>query len=78
MHKPRNNKPWRNHYTKRPDVHLVFQDNLGDVILLDKMLVLYKSVVDLFFYVLAGTDENEVMLSGVLGSFQDALSILLK
>ncbi|EGF81191.1 hypothetical protein BATDEDRAFT_23976 [Batrachochytrium dendrobatidis JAM81] len=49
-----------------------------EIILFDNLIIVYKSVVDLFFYFVGSTDENEIMLNSVLQGFSDALSILLK
>ncbi|KAJ8326048.1 hypothetical protein BDV3_003873 [Batrachochytrium dendrobatidis] len=50
----------------------------SEIILFDNLIIVYKSVVDLFFYFVGSTDENEIMLNSVLQGFSDALSILLK
>jgi hypothetical protein len=50
----------------------------GDIIMYENMIVIYRPVVDLVFYLLGGVDENEVMLQGALNAFIDALTILLK
>ncbi|KAI8901294.1 Longin-like domain-containing protein [Globomyces pollinis-pini] len=50
----------------------------SDIILFENLIVIYKPIVDVFIYVLGGLDENEIMLSGVLLSFAEALGILLK
>jgi uncharacterized membrane protein YkgB len=38
----------------------------------------YKSNVDLFFYVFGSSNENELMLSGVLSALYEAISITLR
>lgn len=38
----------------------------------------YKSNVDLFFYVFGASSENELILSSVLSAFYDAIGITLK
>lgn len=50
----------------------------GDILLYSNHLVLYKSSLDLTFYVVGAENENELMLSTVLGAFYDAVSILLR
>ncbi|KAJ3112403.1 Coatomer subunit zeta-1 [Phlyctochytrium bullatum] len=49
----------------------------NEIILFDGLVVVYKSSVDTFLYLVGGADENELMLSSCLQSFHDALSILL-
>ena len=43
----------------------------------DGHVVLYKSSLDVFIYFLGAADENELILSATLQSFQEALAILL-
>ncbi|KAH6568981.1 hypothetical protein BASA50_000447 [Batrachochytrium salamandrivorans] len=50
----------------------------SEIILFDNLIIVYKSVVDLFIYFVGSTDENEIMLHSSLQGFSDALSILLK
>ncbi|KAH9275440.1 hypothetical protein BASA83_002214 [Batrachochytrium salamandrivorans] len=49
----------------------------SEIILFDNLIIVYKSVVDLFIYFVGSTDENEIMLHSSLQGFSDALSILL-
>ena len=52
---------------------------LGELIMLENSLVLYKSSIDLFFYLVAASaDENEIMLSAILNSFYDAMTMVLR
>ncbi|KAJ1345128.1 hypothetical protein BSLG_000643 [Batrachochytrium salamandrivorans] len=57
---------------------LLTNSNAGEIILFDNLIIVYKSVVDLFIYFVGSTDENEIMLHSSLQGFSDALSILLK
>ncbi|CAF2088301.1 unnamed protein product [Rotaria magnacalcarata] len=45
----------------------------GDVILLDNLTVVYRNNVDLLFYVLGSTNENELMLNSVLTCLFESL-----
>lgn len=44
----------------------------------DNHIVLYRSNIDIFFYVVASADENELMISSMLNAFYDAVSTLLR
>ncbi|GAA5887290.1 hypothetical protein JCM5296_004591 [Sporobolomyces johnsonii] len=50
----------------------------GDILLYDNHLVLYKSSIDLTFYVVGPQGENELMLQAVLNAFYDAVAMLLR
>ncbi|CAF1019577.1 unnamed protein product [Adineta ricciae] len=50
----------------------------GDVILLDNWTIVYRNNVDLLFYVVGSTDENELMLNSVLTCLFDSLSTMLR
>ena len=51
---------------------------LGDVILFDSHLALFKHSLDLIFYIIGPATENELMLAAALNTFSDALSMLLR
>ena len=51
---------------------------IGDIILYDSHLVVYKHSLDLILYFIAGSTENEVMLYSTLTSLTDALTMLLR
>lgn len=51
---------------------------LGDVILYDGHLALYKHSLDVILYFIAGPTENELMINLALGSLTDALTMLLR
>ena len=51
---------------------------LGDIILYDSHLVVYKHSLDLIMYFIAGPTENEIMLYSALTSLTDALTMLLR
>lgn len=38
----------------------------------------YRSNVDLFFYVFGSASENELMLANVLNGFYDAISLVVR
>ena len=46
--------------------------------MLDGLTVLYKSNVDLYFYVLGGAHENELLLMSVLNCVYDSISQILR
>lgn len=50
----------------------------AEIIMLDGLTVVYKSNVDLFFYVMGSTQENELILLSVLNCLYDSISIILK
>ncbi|KAK9896030.1 snare-like protein [Cystobasidium minutum MCA 4210] len=50
----------------------------GDIILYNNQLCLYKSSIDVTFYVVGPEYENEIMLQNVLIAFHDAVSLLLR
>lgn len=51
---------------------------LGDIILYDSHLAVYRHSLDLVLYFIAGPNENELMLSSALGSLTDAFIMLLR
>jgi hypothetical protein len=53
-------------------------DNKGDIILYDSYLAVYKHSLDLIFYILGPSTENELMLHAALTAFFDAASLLLR
>jgi len=50
----------------------------AEIIMLEGLTCVYRSNVDLFFYVLGSQDENELILGSVLSCLYDACSALLK
>ncbi|KAM6295472.1 coatomer subunit zeta-2 [Aegotheles albertisi] len=50
----------------------------GEVACLEGLTVVYRNSADLFFYVVGGCEENELMLSAVLACLLDTLSHLLR
>jgi hypothetical protein len=52
--------------------------NASEIIMLDGLTVVYKSNVDLFFYVMGGKNENELILLSVLNCLFDTISLILK
>jgi coatomer subunit zeta len=64
-----------------PGAHLSLEtrtNHVGDIILYDGHLAVYKHTLDLIFYVIGGASENELMLQSALLAFHDALSMLLR
>ena len=48
------------------------------MILYDNQVVLYRSNIDIFFYVVGSMEENELILLSMLNAFYDAVSTLLR
>lgn len=46
--------------------------------MLDGLTIVYKNNVDLFFYVMGSTQENELILLSVLNCLYDSVSLILK
>jgi len=51
---------------------------LGEIIMFDGHVVVYKNSIDVFIYIVGSADENELILANILSAYYDALSILLK
>lgn len=49
-----------------------------EIIMLDGLTCVYKSNVDLFFYVMGSSYENELILLSVLNCLYDSVSMILK
>ena len=49
-----------------------------EVLMLDNLTILYKSKVDLFFYVVGGPKENELLLMSVLNCVFESVSLILR
>lgn len=64
----------------------IFEKNLfnkthraaSEIIMLDGLTCVYKNNVDLFFYVMGSTQENELILLSVLNCLYDSISLILK
>ena len=50
----------------------------GEIIMLDNMTIVYRSNVDLFFYVIGSTSANEIMLNSVLTCLYDSIGQILR
>ncbi|XP_077991172.1 coatomer subunit zeta-1-like isoform X2 [Glandiceps talaboti] len=50
----------------------------AEIIMLDGVTCVYRSNVDLFFYVMGGSHENELILVSVLNCLYDAISQMLR
>lgn len=50
----------------------------SEIIMLDGLTCVYKSNVDLFFYVMGSTHENELILLSVLNCLFDTINLILK
>jgi len=52
--------------------------NDSEIIVISGLTVCFKSSVDLLFYVVGSSDENELMLASTLNTFYEAISGILK
>lgn len=50
----------------------------AEIILLDGIVCVYRSNVDLYFYVMGGADENELILASALNCLYDSVSLVLR
>ena len=50
----------------------------SEIILYDGKIVVFKSTLDLFVYVLGDAEENELLLANVLSAFHDTVSMILR
>lgn len=50
----------------------------GEIIMIDGLTIVYRSMVDLFFYVIGSTSENEIILVSVLNCLYDSISLILR
>ncbi|XP_065052214.1 coatomer subunit zeta-1-like [Rhopilema esculentum] len=50
----------------------------AEIIMLDGFTIVYRSNVDLYFYVMGSSHENELILASVLNAFFDAVNQMLK
>uniref|UniRef100_A0A914V8U8 Coatomer subunit zeta n=1 Tax=Plectus sambesii TaxID=2011161 RepID=A0A914V8U8_9BILA len=50
----------------------------GEIILLDGLICVYRSNVDLYFYVMGSSQENELILVNVLNGLYEAISTILR
>ena len=50
----------------------------GEIIMIDNLTIVYRSSIDLHFYVVGSTSENEIMLVSVLNCLFDSISLILK
>lgn len=57
---------------------LSFKYLLAEIILLDGLICVYRSNVDLFFYVIGSAQENELILVNVLNCLYDSVSVVLR
>uniref|UniRef100_A0A0M3I2Q7 Coatomer subunit zeta n=1 Tax=Ascaris lumbricoides TaxID=6252 RepID=A0A0M3I2Q7_ASCLU len=50
----------------------------AEIIMLDGLICVYRSNVDLFFYVMGGNNENELILVAALNCLYDSISLVLR
>ncbi|CAG5131215.1 unnamed protein product [Candidula unifasciata] len=50
----------------------------AEIIMFEGLTCVYKSNVDLFFYVVGSSQENELILASVLNAFYDSISQILR
>lgn len=53
------------------------KDQDSEIVLLDEMTIIYRANVDLFFYIIGSSSENELVLSAMLTTFYDSVSAIL-
>jgi coatomer subunit zeta len=56
----------------------VLTSRVGEIILYDGFLAVYKHSLDLIIYIIGDQTANELMLHSALVSFYDALNMLLR
>lgn len=59
------------------DAQFLLLGNAGEIILYDGHLVLFKASLDCVLLVVGPAEENELMLSGLLSSLYDSITLLL-
>lgn len=52
--------------------------HVGEIILYEGYLAVYKHSLDLIFYIISPSTENELMIHSALTGFSDGLSLLLR
>lgn len=52
--------------------------NAAEVTMFDEVVVCYKFIGDLMFYVTGSQDENELILHTVLVAFYESVTLLLR
>jgi hypothetical protein len=50
----------------------------GEIVMIDNMTIVYRSSIDLFFYVVGSSSENEIMLTSVLSCLFESISQILR
>jgi hypothetical protein len=50
----------------------------SEIVMLDGVTVVYRSCVDLFFYVIGSLSENEIMLMNLLNCLYDTINLALR
>lgn len=50
----------------------------AEITMFDDVIVVYKFIGDLMFFVTGSQDENELILSQVLQAFYESISLLLR
>ncbi|XP_075257291.1 coatomer subunit zeta-1-like [Convolutriloba macropyga] len=50
----------------------------SEIVMLDNNTIVYRSTVDVFFYVIGSSDENELILSSVLNCLYDCVGAIMK
>merc|ERR1711937_224598 len=53
------------------------KDQDSEIVLLEDLTIIYKANVDLFFYIIGSSNENELILSSMLTTFYDSVSQIL-
>jgi coatomer subunit zeta len=50
----------------------------GEIIMLNNMTIVYRSSIDLYFYVIGSINENEILLVSILNCIYDTMSIIVR
>lgn len=50
----------------------------SEIVMFEGVTAVYRSVIDLFFYVVGASDENELLLASVLNSYYEAIALILR
>jgi len=56
----------------------LFSKSNSDITMINRMVCVSKSNVDLYFYVIGSSQENELLLNHVLGTLYDSVSFILR
>lgn len=52
--------------------------NIAEIVMFEGLTCVYRSNIDLYFYVIGSSSENELILVSVLNAFYDCISQILR